>query len=377
MPSTEVATSAGLVPRATVDSGNDAIFLNRMGLIPYGAARMGGGDLSPKSPQTGLMPQGAIAAGLSGAGAETSGNSTMMAALAAAGYYLPVSAAPRTFSVLQQLLDFCARIDQAAMLLSVAFIEANVTDFPRARSTHSSKRSGAQAQWYIDVVEICMQRAREVQSALIHPWTPTGRAERLRADAFMLLSHLSPAAHELARLYEFDRTGALSQLARQLEAVARQIELSARLLAEVEAKDSASRSSETQFAELGDALLKQADGKLTLTESARLLGVSRQALHKRIKMGSVLAMMAKGATGSPILVLPHAQFVSQNGRYEVVPGLPDLLRLFENSGEWSALQFLVEPDPNLAGKKPIDVLVDGHVNDVLAAARAYLDIDGS
>jgi hypothetical protein len=366
MPGTEVTMSAGLGPRATVDSRHHAVF-NRDGLIPHGAIRMGAG-IGAEPYRMGLMPHAAMAVGTS-AGVETAGFAMVD------GYIVPISVVPR-FSVLQ-MLDFCARIDQAAMLLSVAFMEANVTDFSLTRNPRSSKRSGPQAQWYIDVVETCMQRAREVQDALVHPWTPTGRAERLAADAFMLLSHLSPAAHELARLYGFDRAGALSQLARQLEAVARQIELSARLLAEVEAKDSASRSSETQFAELGDALLKQAGGKLTLTESARLLGVSRQALHKRIKTGSVLAMMAKGATGSPILVLPHAQFVSLNGRYEVVPGLPDLLRLFENSGEWSALQFLVEPDPNLAGRKPLDVLVDGHVNDVLAAARAYLDIDGS
>ena len=76
-------------------------------------------------------------------------------------------------------------------------------------------------------------------------------------------------------------------------------------------------------------------------------------------------------------MLPHCGTVSQNGRYEWCPDCRTCSGFFQNSGEWSALQFLVEPDPNLAGKKPLDVLVDGHVSDVLAAARAYLDIDGS
>jgi DNA-directed RNA polymerase specialized sigma24 family protein len=276
------------------------------------------------------------------------------------------------YSVVERISDFSVRIDQAAMLLSAAFMEANVTDFFRSKSPRTSKQAAVPAQWYSQIVETSLQRATEVRNALVHGWTPTGRAEHLAADAFRVLSSLSPAANELMRLYGIDRTGAFLQLAKQLEAIALQFELSADLLAEVEAKDGSRSSDERRFAELRGALLESAKGGLSLTDAAELLGVSRQAVHKRIKNGSVLGIM-----DGPTLVLPRAQFVDRNGKLEVVSGLPELLKLFGSAGEWSALQFLVGPDPNLAGKKPLDVLADGRVEDVLAAARAYLDIDGS
>lgn len=273
-------------------------------------------------------------------------------------------------STVQRISEFSARIDQAALLMSAAFMEANVTDFPGARSSRPLRQTATSAQWYTQVVETCVQRAREVRNALVHRWTPTGRAEHLAADAFMVLSGLSPAANELVRLYEIDRTGAFSQLAKQLEASALQFELSAGLLAEVDAKDN-SRSSDAQFSELREALLKRAGGGLSLTEAASLLQVTRQAMHKRVKTGSVLGMM-DGST----LVLPHAQFVNRNSKYEVISGLSGLLKLFETAGGWSALQFLVEPDPNLTGKTPLSILAEGRVEDVLSAARAYLDVSG-
>ena len=51
---------------------------------------------------------------------------------------------------------------------------------------------------------------------------------------------------------------------------------------------------------------------------------------------------------------------------------PDVVKVFSVAGGWSALQFLVEPDPNLA-KPPIEALSEGRVGDVVNAAKAYLD----
>ena len=111
--------------------------------------------------------------------------------------------------------------------------------------------------------------------------------------------------------------------------------------------------------------METAGGGLSLTEAAALLGVSRQAVHKRVKAGTVLAMM----DGSE-LVLPRNQF-TQAG---VVPGLGAVLRHFKVAGAWSALQFLVEPDSNLGGI-PLHALVAGRVEDVVHAAKAYLGIE--
>jgi hypothetical protein len=72
------------------------------------------------------------------------------------------------------------------------------------------------------------------------------------------------------------------------------------------------------------------------------------------------------------LVLPRVQFVEREGNFEFVSGLSEVLKLFGVAGGWSALQFLVDADPNLA-ETPIQALATGRIDDVVNAARAYLD----
>lgn len=130
-------------------------------------------------------------------------------------------------------------------------------------------------------------------------------------------------------------------------------------------------SSEARFAEMTRLLLQRAGGGLSLTEAAKLLGTSRQALHKRVKSGSALGMMEGDE-----LVLPKFQFVEKHDRTSILDGLAKVIKLFDASraGRWSALQFLIEQDPNLA-MAPVDVLKTGEVQQVANAAAAYLDVD--
>jgi Bacterial regulatory protein, Fis family len=274
---------------------------------------------------------------------------------------LPDSVRP----ALRFLVVFPSRIDSAAVLLSAAFAEAAVTDFPRVIRRPAPRRLRGWG-WYTDLVHTSIIRSHEVRRALVHRWKPTARAERLALNAFTLLSELTPSANELFRLCQYDRPRAFVELAKQLEASTHQFELAAGLLAEVEAAEAPPRlSAENQFTQLREELLEKAGGRLSLTEAARLLGMSRQALHKRIKAGSVLGMMH-----GTKLVLPKGQFL--NGK--VLPGFSDVLKLFEVAGAWSALQFLVEPDPNV-GERPLEALAKDRVDDVLNAAKAYLDSD--
>jgi hypothetical protein len=74
------------------------------------------------------------------------------------------------------------------------------------------------------------------------------------------------------------------------------------------------------------------------------------------------------------LVLPKAQWFDEKGSRKFLPGLTKVLRLFRPVGEWSALQFLVDTDPNLA-TSPRAALMDGRIDEVLNAARAYLGMD--
>lgn len=117
------------------------------------------------------------------------------------------------------------------------------------------------------------------------------------------------------------------------------------------------------------SVLRHAGGSLSLTEAAKLLGVTRQALHKRVKLGTALGLME----GSE-LTLPKFQFVGEGKKTKIVEGLGPIVKLFDTAkaGRWSALQFLTERDPNL-GSTPSQALQDGRAREALDAAIAYLD----
>ncbi len=76
------------------------------------------------------------------------------------------------------------------------------------------------------------------------------------------------------------------------------------------------------------------------------------------------------------LVLPRVQFVTAGNRTRLIEGLSQVVTLFDEAqaGGWSALQFLIEPDPNLGGV-PIRILSEGRVDAAVSAARAYLGLD--
>jgi hypothetical protein len=322
-----------------------------------------------------ILAQGSAPAGLAEPSRALHSGSVAIAASghqSAGGAVFPAAESVESAgSALHLISTFQSRVSRAAVLLSAAFAEAAVTDFKPVAPRRSPRGRTPSATWYADVVRTCLDMSHKVRSALVHPWEPTARAENLAEEAFLLLSGLTPAASELLRLHRSDRRRAYAQLARHLDAITREFELSAELVAEVEATDDSKRQSEDQqFAELRDSLLKESGGSLSLTQAANLLGVSRQALHKRIKAGSALGMM-RGTE----LVLPRAQFVQRGGgRFEVLTGIPEVVKLFNVAGGWSALQFLVEADPNLA-RPPIQALAQGRVDEVVNAAKAYLDAD--
>lgn len=274
---------------------------------------------------------------------------------------------------LRLVMVFNDRIHGAALLMSAAFLEAAVSDFETLPIPHrGTRRRHSHLSWYEQVTSTCLVRSQEVRNALVHQWQPTARAERLAIEAFVLLSDLTPSRVELLQLCRHDRPRAFSELAKHLDLLANQFELSVQLLAEVEPpKQPPAVAEERRFANISTELLKQAGGSVSLTEGAKLLGISRQALHKRVKIGSALGMML----GHEI-VLPLIQFVPSKERVDIIRGLSSVTRLFNQAqaGGWSALQFLIEKDPNL-GNTPIESLRTGRVDAVVNAARAYLGYD--
>jgi hypothetical protein len=94
-------------------------------------------------------------------------------------------------------------------------------------------------------------------------------------------------------------------------------------------------------------LLKHAGGALPVSNVAKLLGISRQAVDKRRREGKLLAI-PRGAD----YVYPACEFADDG----VVPGLAEILGQFGLQRSWAALAFLVTPDDQLGGLSPLKAL---------------------
>lgn len=100
------------------------------------------------------------------------------------------------------------------------------------------------------------------------------------------------------------------------------------------------------------------EGVMTL-----LGGVSRQAVHDRVRRHRLLALR----TGSGRLVYPAAQFVDEH----VAPGLGDILDILlpDDTEAWMVASWLTTSDPHLGDRTPITALRAGDLDEVEAAAR--------
>jgi len=117
-----------------------------------------------------------------------------------------------------------------------------------------------------------------------------------------------------------------------------------------------------QGMKIAEADLQEAGGTFTAAEAQRLLnGVSRQALEKRVKDGSLLAVPGPSNRRR----YPAMQFTGEG----VVPGLKAVQEALPTHNPWTILNFLVHPDERLGGRKPIEMLRDGDADLVVAAAR--------
>jgi hypothetical protein len=265
-------------------------------------------------------------------------------------------------------------IDQAALLMSAAFAAADIRDFTPGRRRQTIHPKDDAARWYADLTNDVLSRLSAIRHSLAHGWPPSPEADALAAEAVMLLAELTPVPSQIITLYRSHRSEGLAELARHLEIVDRQYALAASLVGRPEPGEGGRPSLEPApdgFAAAREALLAAAGGGLSLTDAAQALGVTRQNLHKRIHTGSALGMMLDNR-----IVVPKLQLVAGDGRTTILAGVERVVRPFldTKAGAWSALQFLLDPDPNL-GRPPIDALRAGDAVGAEYAARAYLGLD--
>jgi hypothetical protein len=119
-----------------------------------------------------------------------------------------------------------------------------------------------------------------------------------------------------------------------------------------------------------EADLRAAGGAYDLDDVRALLNnISRQAIDKRVHEGALLAV--PGPSGRRRF--PTAQF-DRHGN--VVTGLKAVSDALGFASSWAVLNFLVNANDGLAGRRPIDVLQGGEVEPVVAAA-ARIGIQGA
>jgi hypothetical protein len=107
-------------------------------------------------------------------------------------------------------------------------------------------------------------------------------------------------------------------------------------------------------------LLNLAGSAMSAEEAGQILGITRQAVDKRRRAGTLLAVR-EGSDWR----YPACQF--EDG--EVVAGLPDVMRRFDAANAWVVLDFLLAPDTVLAGRTPLEALKAGDHDQVLRLVR--------
>lgn len=97
-------------------------------------------------------------------------------------------------------------------------------------------------------------------------------------------------------------------------------------------------------------LLDDNGGTLTTAEVAQLLGITPDAVRKRVRRGGLLAVPRGGHSVFPVFQLDV-------DKRRVVPGFDDILSQLDTASAPAKLRFFLTPDQDL-GKPPIDALRD-------------------
>jgi hypothetical protein len=122
--------------------------------------------------------------------------------------------------------------------------------------------------------------------------------------------------------------------------------------------------------EYAHADLRDAGGAFDMDQVRGLLhGVSRQAVDKRVKDGSLLAVPGPSNRRR----FPVIQFTEDGA---VVEGLKAVRDTLGYASPWAVLNFLVNPNDTLGGDRPIDRLRAGDVETVVASA-ARVGVQGA
>jgi hypothetical protein len=103
-------------------------------------------------------------------------------------------------------------------------------------------------------------------------------------------------------------------------------------------------------------LLTLAGGTLSADEVGQILGITRQAVDKRRRAGTLLTVQEGSAWR-----YPACQFADG----KVMAGIPEVVRGFSSASPWVKLDFLLTPDTVLAGRTALEALKAGDRDEVV------------
>jgi hypothetical protein len=109
-------------------------------------------------------------------------------------------------------------------------------------------------------------------------------------------------------------------------------------------------------------LLEQDGGVLSPSNVGELLGISRQAVGLRRSAGKLL-----GVDGGRGYVYPAWQFQDTG----MVPGIEEIFEILQDADPMTKVIFFLGRDYAVGGKRPIDLLLKGKLEEVKRAACTY------
>jgi hypothetical protein len=207
------------------------------------------------------------------------------------------------------------------------------------------------------------------QLADVAPRNTVGAAARLlgavaeshgkAAFAARALDALTDLAERLDEATLTDAAGAPSNLAALVQALDRP-----EVLAEIR-RDDPLGPARVRGVRAQEWLLRQHGGTLTAGQMAEALGITRQAVDKRRKQGTLIGLDL-GRRG-------YAYPAWQVGSMGTLPGLPAVLAELSDESDWGKAAFFLTSNVWLDGETPLALLQRGETALVVNAASALGD----
>lgn len=103
---------------------------------------------------------------------------------------------------------------------------------------------------------------------------------------------------------------------------------------------------------------------------ARLLQISKTAVLKRLAAGRLLAWREERLQAARF---PRWQFDDHGHVLSGLEGVLEILNHDERLDAWGKILFFLQEKPSLGGRRPLDLLREGKLKEMILAAQAYAE----